>query len=252
MLKEERQQKILRVLHDDGKIVVSDISRSLDISEDTIRRDLRDLDESGLLLRVHGGALPRSTTPPAYTTRAAQATGIKESMAAATVKRLQHGQVILLDGGTTALRVAQHLPPDFKATVVTHSIPAMVALAAHPMIEVILLGGRLFKDSLVAVGAQTVTTLRALRADVCILGVTAIHPDVGISASDYEETLVKQAMVSSATEVIALAAADKLGKAEAFIAARLDQITILVTEPSVPEDVLTAYRAHGITTVTDI
>ena len=252
MLKEERQQIILTLLHDSGKIVVSDLSRSLDISEDTIRRDLRDLDESGLLLRVHGGALPRSNTPPAYTTRAGQAAGIKESIAAATVKRLRHGQVILLDGGTTALRVAQQLPPDFRATVVTHSIPAMMALAAHPTVDVILLGGRLFKESLVAVGAQTVAALRSVRADVCILGVTAIHPDVGISASDYEEALVKQAMVACATEVIAQATADKLGKAEAFIAATVDQVTILVTEPSVPEDVLTAYRAHGITTVTDL
>lgn len=246
MLKEERQQQILTLLRDQGKIVASDLSRSLEISEDTIRRDLRDLDEAGLLLRVHGGALPRSTTPPNYTARVGQATVVKDAMAEATVKRLRDSQVILMDGGTTVLRVAQHLPPDLKATVVTNSIPLMAALTQHPTVEVILLGGHLFKDSQVAVGAQTVAALRSIRADICLLGVAAIHPEVGITTLDYEEALVKQAMVAGANEVIALATADKLGKAAPFIAATPDQVHLLVTEHDVPEEIMDDYRARGI------
>lgn len=249
MLKEERQQHILETLRREGKILASELSAALNISEDTIRRDLRDLDEAGLLQRVHGGALPRPPAVGSYRARQQQAPAAKASIAQAALRLFRDGQVILMDGGTTTLQVATHLPPGLIATVVTNSPPIAVALAEHPGIEVELIGGRMYKDSLVAVGAATVEALRSVRADLCLLGICSLHPDIGISVPNLEEVYVKRAMIANAAEVVALADAEKLGTATSFVIAPIHELTHLVTERSVPEEVLQAYRAHNITII---
>ena len=249
LLKEERQQRILDLLRRDGKVVACELSATLGTSEDTIRRDLRDLAETGLLLRVHGGALPRSPAAASYSARREQASAAKAAIAQAAAGLVRDGQVIILDGGTTTLQVAEHLPPTLRATVITNSAPIAVALAEHPAVEVILLGGRLLKSARVTVGAPTVDALAHVRADLCMLGVCSLHPEVGISAPDLEESYVKRAMIASAAEVVALASAEKLGTAAPYIVGPLTELTHLVTERSVPADVLAAYRALGITIV---
>jgi DeoR/GlpR family transcriptional regulator of sugar metabolism len=161
----------------------------------------------------------------------------------------RNGQVIVMDGGTTTLQVATHFPPDLHATVVTNSPPIAVALAEHPGVDVEVIGGRMYKDSLVAVGAATVEALRAIRADLCLLGVCSLHPEIGISVPDLEEVYVKRAMIANSAEVVALAAAEKLGTATSFVIAPIHELTHLVTERSVPADVLAPYRAHNITII---
>lgn len=250
MLKEERQQKILSLLGISGKVVASDLCDLLQTSEDTVRRDLRDLDEAGLLKRVHGGALPRVSSPLAYHRRQEQAGTAKDSIGRAAAGLLHNGQVILLDGGTTVLQVALHLAPNLRATVMTHSAPALVALSQHPGVEVVMLGGRLFKEAQVAVGAQTVAALRAVNADVCVLGASSLHPEAGITALDYEEADVKRAMIEACSELIVVAAADKLGKVAPYHLASVERATYLVTERSVPDAILAAYRNRGVTVVT--
>ena len=102
---------------------------------------------------------------------------------------------------------------------------------------------------MVVVGLDTVTKLRTFRADLCLLGICSLHPEVGISAPDLEECYVKRAMIASAAEVVALASAEKLGTAAPYIVGPLSELTHLVTERSVPADVLDIYRALGITIV---
>jgi DeoR/GlpR family transcriptional regulator of sugar metabolism len=249
MLTAERQQYILSTLRREGKVVASELSTALGVSEDTIRRDLRKLAEAKLLQRVHGGALPSSPAATSYAARQTQATSAKVAIAQAAVQLVHPGQVIILDGGTTTLQVAQRLPVDLQATVVTNSPPIAVALAEHPRVEVLLVGGRLDKDSLVSVGAATVEAFRKIRAELCMLGICSLHPEVGITVPDLEESYVKRAMIASAAEVVALASAEKLGTAATYTVGPLSDLTHLVTEPSVPEDVLEPYRALGITLV---
>jgi DeoR/GlpR family transcriptional regulator of sugar metabolism len=249
MLKEERQQHILTTLRREGKILASELSATLSISEDTIRRDLRELDEAGLLQRVHGGALPRPPAVGSYRVRQQQAPAAKASIARAAIQLFRDGQVILMDGGTTTLQVATHFPPHLHATVVTNSPPIAIALAERPGVDVELIGGRMYKDSLVAVGAATVDALRAIRADLCLLGVCSLHPEIGISVPDLEEIYVKRAMIANSAEVVALADAEKLGTATAFSIAPIHELTHLVTERGVPDAVLEPYRAHNITII---
>ena len=149
MLVEERRQAILERLGTDGKVVAAELSAVLAVSPDTVRRDLGELAEAGLLRRVHGGALPPAVGGRPYAVRREQAPAAKAAIAEATSRLLRDGQVILLDSGTTALEVARHLPPELDANVITNSPPIAVALADHPTVDVTVLGGKLEKLSLI-------------------------------------------------------------------------------------------------------
>jgi DeoR/GlpR family transcriptional regulator of sugar metabolism len=246
VLTEERRQAILERLRADGKVVAAELSAALEVSPDTIRRDLQELAESGLLRRVHGGALPPTVAARPYAVRREQAPAAKAAIARATAGLLRDDQVIFLDGGTTTLEVARHLSPELRATVVTNSPPIAVALAEHPHVEVAMLGGMLEKQARVVVGAATVEALRTIRADVLVLGVCSLHPEVGITVLELEESFVKRAMIAQAAEVIAVAYAEKLGSAAPYVVAPISELTHIVTERTVSSDELDRYRALGI------
>ena len=249
MLTAERRRSIMQVLQRDGQVLASELSKSLHVSEDTIRRDLRELAASGRLQRVHGGALPRSPTIASFTERQQQAAGAKEAIAQAAIQFIRQDQVIILDGGTTPLQVAQHLRPDLRATIITHSPPIALALAEYESIEVILIGGKLNRRNLVTVGAAVVEAFHDIRADLCFLGISSLHPEVGMSTRDLEEAYVKRAMIASSAEVVALASAEKLGTASPYIIGPLSDLTHLITERSVSNETLAPYREAGITIV---
>ena len=245
MLTEERRHAILERLQRDGKVVAAELSSTLDVSPDTVRRDLRELADAGLLRRVHGGALPAAVGALPYAARLEQAPDAKLAIARATSRLLRNGQVILLDAGTTTLEVARNLSPDLDATVITNSPPIALALSEHPRIEVVVLGGSLAKDSKAVVGATTVDALRSVRADVLVLGVCSLHPEIGITVLDHEESHVKRAMIANAAEVVAVSSAEKLGSSATYVVGSVHELTHLVTESS-PEVDLEPYRALGV------
>ncbi|MDZ4874610.1 MAG: HTH-type transcriptional repressor GlcR [Chroococcidiopsis cubana SAG 39.79] len=249
MLTAERRQYILDILRRDKKVLSSELSTALNVSEDTIRRDLRELAESGLLQRVHGGALLASPAIASYADRQKQAPKEKEAIARAAAKLVCAGQVVILDGGTTTLQVACHLPLDLQATVVTNSPPIAVALADHPYIEVVMLGGQLYKKAIVNVGAATVEALRMIRADLCMLGVCSLHPEIGISVTNLNEAYIKRAMIARAAEVVGLATAAKLDTAAPYVVESIHALTYLVTAPTVANEALAAYKDLGLAIV---
>lgn len=248
MLVTERRERILQTLRQQGRVVASELSESLAVSPDTIRRDLEDLASAGLLRRVHGGALPHSPGAARYAARLVQAPAAKTAIARAAAALLRSGQVILLDGGTTTLRLAEQLPPGLRATVLTNSPSAAAALAAHPDIDVSVIGGRLHKDGLVTLGAVAVEAIRSVRPDVCVVGVSSLHPEAGLSVPDGEEACVKRAMIEVSAQVIGLADADKLGTVAPYLVAPASELTHLVTDAT-DETVLARYRAAGISVI---
>jgi DeoR/GlpR family transcriptional regulator of sugar metabolism len=249
MLTAERRQFILEILRRDKKVLSSELSVDLKVSEDTIRRDLRELAESGLLQRVHGGALMSSPATASYADRQKQAPKEKEAIARTAAKLVRPGQVVILDGGTTTLQVARQLPIDLQATVVTNSPPIAIALADHSQIEVIMLGGQLYKKALVNVGAETIEALRTIRADLCLLGVCSVHPEVGISVQNLNEAYVKRAMIAGAAEVVGLATVAKLDTAASYVVASIQALTYLVTAPTVATAQLIPYKELGLTVI---
>jgi DeoR/GlpR family transcriptional regulator of sugar metabolism len=250
MLTAERKRHLLEVLQAEGKILASDLSRRFGVSEDTVRRDLRELDKAGLLQRVHGGALPRPPISVEYTARQQESTDAKRRIGLAAVRLLRPGELVALDAGTTPLAVVEHLPPDFALTVVTHSLPAAAALAEHPTAEGIVIGGRLFKSARAGVGVAAVDAYRLIRPDACILGAAGVHPEAGITTFDGDEAEVKRAMVAHAARVIVLAAGEKLGTVSSHLVVPTGRLTHLVTDRDASPEVLQQLRELGIQIVT--
>jgi DeoR/GlpR family transcriptional regulator of sugar metabolism len=247
MLTAERRQVILTRLERDGKVVASELVDALGVSEDTVRRDLRELASGGLVQRVHGGALLPAPASVSFAQRLQVAPEAKAHLAEAALPLLAGANVVLLDGGTTALELARRLPPDRACTVVTNAPPVAAALAAHPCADVVLIGGRMLKDSQTTVGAEAVEALRQVRADVCVLGICSVDAELGITTSHQEEAHVKRAMVAASAEVIALATADKLQTASPWVVAPVADLTHLVTDAG--EDVTAPYAAAGVSVV---
>ncbi|BDI28845.1 DeoR family transcriptional regulator [Capsulimonas corticalis] len=247
MLKEERQQRILAILRKNGKVIATELSASLNTSEDTVRRDLNEMAEAGLLQRVYGGAIPRTPTMLAFHAREQEAIDAKAAIAAACLPLFHDGQVIIMDGGTTVLQVARSLPAELRGTVITSSIPVLQTLAEHPNLEVIGVGGRLFKEFQSMNGAHTVAAYRAFRADIAIMGMSGMHPDVGLCILDNEDAAVKAAMVEGSREVVAVCASDKIGAIAPFIFAPVSALTHLVTDSETSEEALAPYKEMGIT-----
>jgi DeoR/GlpR family transcriptional regulator of sugar metabolism len=230
MLTTHRKQKILAILKRDGQVVAKDVAEAMGVSEDTIRRDLRELAQEGLLQRVHGGALPASPAVADFASRELLTTEGKVAIGRAAAGMIKPGQVVILDGGTTARQVARHLRPELKATVVTHSPTIALELVDKPLIEVILLGGRLFRHSVVAMGAVTIAAIAEIHADLFFMGVTGVHARTGLTTGDYEEAAVKRALSHAAAETFVLASSEKLGAASAFAVVPLSEISGILTE----------------------
>lgn len=233
----------------DGKVLAARLVEDLGVSEDTVRRDLRDLAARGLVQRVHGGALPPAPQPGSFAARSELFTEEKAAIARAALALVADARVLMLDGSTTNLALARLLPPGRTGTVVTNAPAIAAALAEHPGLEVVVIGGRLDKRAQVTVGAAAVDAIRAIRADACVLGVCALHPEEGLSTDDLEEAAVKRAMIAGSADVIALATADKLRAASGHVVAPVRDVTHLVAGGGASEDVLDEYRALGLTVV---
>ncbi len=245
MLTSQRKQLLLDRLRQDGQIVAKTFSEELGISEDTVRRDLRELATEGRLQRVHGGALPASAAVGNLQAREQLAPQDKRALGRAGAALVLPGQVVILDGGTTALQVVQHLQRDLRATVVTHSPAVAVALAGHLQIEVLVLGGRLFRHSMVNVGAGVVEAAAQLRADLYLMGVTGVHAEAGLTTGDFEEAAVKRALHRRASETVVLASLDKLGAASPFSVAPLCELAALVVPAATPQALRKKLQAGG-------
>jgi DeoR/GlpR family transcriptional regulator of sugar metabolism len=230
MLTTHRKQQILSILKRDGQVIAKDVSRSMDVSEDTIRRDLREMAQEGLLLRVHGGALPASPAMADFAGRELITAEGKVAIGRAAAKMIHAGQVVILDGGTTARQVARHIPLDLKVTVVTHSPTIALEVIDHRDVEVILIGGRLFKHSVVAVGAAAIEAISEIHADTFFMGVTGVHAKAGLTTGDYEEAAIKRALSHAAADTFVLASSEKLNAASPYLVAPLNTISGIITE----------------------
>jgi len=230
MLTTHRKREILSILKSNGQVIAKEVSRSMGVSEDTIRRDLRDMAQEGLLQRVHGGALPASPALTDFVGRESIATKGKIAIGRAAAQMIRAGQVVILDGGTTARQVARHIPSDLKATIVTHSPTIALELVQHASVEVILIGGRLFKHSVVAVGAAAMEGISHVHADTYFMGVTGIHPKTGLTTGDFEEAAVKRALSHAAADTIVLASSEKLNAASPYAVVPLNEISGIITE----------------------
>ncbi|WP_051038590.1 DeoR/GlpR family DNA-binding transcription regulator [Microbacterium sp. B19] len=229
MLAAARKDVLLERLRRDGRLVVKDVAVELGLSEDSIRRDLRELDAAGLAVRVYGGALPASPAVADYAVRGEVARESKVRVAQAAVALIEPGSTVLLDGGTTTLAMVHALPRTFDGTVITHS-PTIAAALLHHDARVFLIGGEVFKHSAVACGAAAVEAAQRVSADIFFLGVTGVHAEAGLTTGDAEEAAMKRALAARAAETFVLASEEKLGAASRFGILPLDGVSGIIAD----------------------
>lgn len=249
MLTTQRKKAILDALGRDGQVLAAQLSAQFGVSEDTIRRDLRELAAEGLLQRVHGGALPASPAIAPFAQRETLDIAEKRRIARRAAQMISPGQVAIVDGGTTSALLVSQLPPDLRATIVTHSPSVAVALAAHPSIDVILIGGRLYKHSIVAVGAAAMEGIARIHADLYFMGVTGVHPVAGLSTGDFEEAAIKRALAERAAETVVLASHSKLQAASQFVIGEVTLAQAIVVEQETDAALTGSIEAAGVTVV---
>jgi len=240
MLKRERQAYILQQINIHNKVLSSDLSVHLAVSEDTIRRDLQELSEQGKLIKVHGGGLSKSfhftlETNPVYSLPE------KKVIAFKARNLIKDGMFVLLTGGTTILELVKSLPDELNATFITVSLPIALALLNHPNSEVIFLGNRLLKNAQMSVGAEVVLRLQEIKADICFLGTNSIDANFGITDMEWEIIEVKKAMIKSAQKTVSLAISEKLNSIQRLQVCKTEDVDILITELNPTNQALAPY-----------
>lgn len=245
-LPQERQQLILRQLRERGRVVSAELAQAFGVSEDSVRRDLRELAARGLCRRVYGGALPPTPTFAPLPQRHGEHPGRKRALARAAVQALRPGRVLLIDAGSTNAAIAEALPEGMDLTVATNAPDIAHRLVGRAGVELLLIGGRVDPRIGAAVGAQALESLRGLRADLCFPGACAIDAARGLWGVDGEETLFKRAMIEASAETVVVATTDKLGADARHWVAGLDAIDRLVVEHDAPDALLETFRAQGV------
>jgi DeoR/GlpR family transcriptional regulator of sugar metabolism len=245
MLKKERQEFILREINLHNRVLTSDLCEVINVSEDTIRRDLSELAESGDIIKVHGGALSKSFHV-SFQTNGVYSHDNKKMIAQKAVRLIRDGMFILTTGGTTILELAKALPQHLRATFFTGSLPAAMEYIHHPNIEVIFIGDRISKNSKITVGGDAITKIKQINADICFLGINAIDAENGLTDNDWDVVQVKKAMIQSSKKVVALTIAEKINTQQKLKIGDLDLLDIMITELDPGEKIFDAYKEKGV------
>ena len=237
MLKDERQHWILEKLSTNKRISLVALSQELEVSYDSIRRDVIELEERGLLKKVHGGVIANSYLPM----QVRQAMGIPNAEISLISQKARNlfvkGQIVLMDGGTTNLYIAEQLPNSLELTIITNSPPLASSLVNHPKIEVILLGGTFHKRYQITMGSETAAQLSHFKADLYFMGVVGIHPTSGLTIRHYEEAQLKRQMMAISNETVVCVTMEKVNNVEAYKICGFEDIDKLIysTSSIVPE-----------------
>jgi DeoR/GlpR family transcriptional regulator of sugar metabolism len=246
MLKKERQEFILHQLNLHNKILCADLSNKMGVSDDTIRRDLQELAQQEKIIKVHGGALSKSFHT-AFDREMVYNLEDKHIIAQKTAALVQSGMYILTSGGTSILEFAKSLDPNLNATFFTCSLNAAIEFAHHPGIEVVMIGDKVSKDSMLTTGASAVQTIESVHADLCIMGINSIDTQFGLSENDWEVVQIKKAMIKASKKTICIGISEKLNSQQKIKVANLDEIDILITELDPNDPKLLPFKHQGLT-----
>jgi DeoR/GlpR family transcriptional regulator of sugar metabolism len=249
MLKKERQAYILHQVNLHNKVLSSSLCTEINVSEDTIRRDLQELAEEGKVIKVHGGALSYSFNQVYFPTNGVYSQNQKKTIAQKAISYIANGMFVLTSGGTTIIEMARTLPPQLKATFISGSIPVILEYMHHPNIDVILIGDKISKNSKITVGSEAIAKIRQVKADICFLGTNAIDIEQGITDNDWEVVQLKKAMIESSRQVICLGIAEKVNTVQPIRVCGIEDIDVLITELEPTDPLLKAYKDAGVTVV---
>jgi DeoR/GlpR family transcriptional regulator of sugar metabolism len=244
MLKKERQAYILHQVSLHNSVLSADLSHAINVSEDTIRRDLNELADTGKVIKVHGGALSKSFNS-FYLRSDVYNVDNKKIIAQKAASLIKDGMFVLTGGGTTIIEMARLLPESLKATFFTGSIPAAFEYAQHPNIEVIFIGDKISKKSQIAVGGEAINKIKHIKADICLLGINAIDRQNGITDNDWDIVQMKKAMIESSAQTVVMSISEKLNSSQRIRVCGLNEIDMLITELDPDSPLLEPFRRPG-------
>lgn len=246
MLKKERQAYILHQVNLHNKVLSSSLCTEIDVSEDTIRRDLQELAGEGKVIKVHGGALSHSFNQVYFPSNGVYSQSQKKRIAQKAVSLIGNGMFVLTSGGTTIMELARSLPHHLKATFISGSIPAILEYMLHPNIEVILIGDKISKNSKITIGNEAIAKIKQVKADICFLGTNAIDTEQGITDNDWDVVQLKKAMIESSKKVVCLSIAEKVNSVQPIRVCKLSEIDTLITELDPDDELLKPYVESGL------
>jgi DeoR/GlpR family transcriptional regulator of sugar metabolism len=248
VLNNKRQQKILDLLDENASVRVSELSKSLGVSEATVRRDLDSLHEKGRVQRIHGGAIlvERAAPEPPVVHRTNENIAEKRRIGQTAARLIQDGETIFIGSGTTTLEVARNLVNRQNLTVITNALPIINVLAQSEGISVIATGGLLRLSELSFIGYITDQTLHELRPQKVIMGIRAISLVDGLTNDYLPEVTTDRVIIQSAPEVILVADHTKFGKVSTALVAPLTSIHKIITDPATPPEIVDELRRVNI------
>ncbi len=246
MLRAQRQQEILNAVRS-GSAQVADLATAFGVSEMTVRRDLRDLEQEGKLTRVHGGAV--AADEPSFAEVVVERLEAKGRIGAAAAELVQDGQTIMLDIGTTTLQLARHLRGR-SVTVITSNLAAYEELLPETSVELVLLGGVVRRNYRSTVGVLAEDALRQLRADVAFLGASGLEQDLSVVDSTMVEVPIKRAMLASATRSVLLADSAKFGMRGVVRVCGPEELDVLITDDGAPPEARERLGRSGVEVIT--
>lgn len=230
LLKAERQDKILDILSMEKKIIASEMSVRLGVSEDTIRRDIKELDQKGLLKKVHSGAVKTGPAKTRFYQRMELDLDEKIRIAKKGAALIEPESVILIDDGTTNYQLVNQLDQRISCTIITNSIPIINLLETYPNVQVITLGGNLFKASMANLGYETIKQLDTIHPDLYFMGIYSISDEVGVTHSAMDECQLKQKMLSVSSQTAALVTREKIGSVSNYVVCKTSDLTYMITD----------------------
>lgn len=243
---EERQKLILERLAQAGRIVALELAQQLGTSEDTIRRDLRELAKAGLCQRTYGGALPLSPAVGTFAERQELVAERKAALGQTAASLVKSGQFIFLDAGTTNLEITRALPANAKIKVATNAPAIALAATARLGADVLLIGGMMDAHSSAALGARAIRDVQTLSIDLCFLGVCAVSREGGLRGFNFEDVELERVLVEQSNVVAATVTSDKLETTAPFQIATFDDVDHLVIESDVDPELIKTLKSTGL------
>jgi DeoR family transcriptional regulator, fructose operon transcriptional repressor len=247
-LQHERHREIVRIAHEAGAVDVSSLAVSFDVTNETIRRDLSELQDRQLLRRVHGGAVPveRNFHEPMVQARDTRNADEKLRIAKEAAHEVPDHGSIIIDSGSTSLRFAEVFPVDRNAQVVTNSLAIGMTLARRGVTDLTVLGGEVRTNTFAMVDASAVATVRQLRVDVLFISCDGLSLDRGLTTPYREEFLIKRAMIDAARRVVAIIDHSKFGNDQLFACCALSEIDLVITDKRADDKDVATIEQHGV------
>lgn len=240
MLQEERYNFIIQKIHSHNKVIASDLCSQLGVSLDTIRRDIKALEQQGKLVKVHGGAVSPNFHQP-FQQPEVYARLEKKEIAKKALKLIKDGMTLLVGGGTVMVELARILPERLQGTLFTVSPLVALEAAQRTNVEIVLLGGNLARNSYICAGASVASAINEIKVDLCLLGTNGLSLTEGVTDYDWEVAQVKKAIIRSAAKCAVLSISEKLGTIQKVQVCKLNSIDYLVTELSANDEKLKPY-----------